>query len=100
MSLLKGKEAPIRKDEYTQGAYTLYRPGQWFGLRAILQEPHERVYFAGEHLADEPGFMEGAVVTGQDAAANVLKASTSTLLRRNPHPAIVTYSQLKRRPLV
>ena len=90
---------PWQKDEYTQGAYALYRPGQWFGLRAILQEPHERVYFAGEHLADEQGFMEGAVVTGQDAAANVLKASTSTLLRRSPHPAIVSYSQLRRRPL-
>jgi monoamine oxidase len=44
---------PWQADEYTQGAYALYRPGQWFGIRAILQEPHLRVYFAGEHLADE-----------------------------------------------
>ena len=83
---------PWQKDEYTQGAYALYRPGQWFGLRATLQEPHERVYFAGEHLADEQGFMEGAVVTGQDAAANVQNASTSSLIHRSQHPAIVSYS--------
>jgi monoamine oxidase len=90
---------PWQKDEYTQGAYALYRPGQWFGLRAILQEPHQRVYFAGEHLADEQGFMEGAVVTGQDAAANVQNASTSSLLHRSRHPAIVSYSQSKKTPL-
>ena len=65
------KAQPWQKDEYTQGAYALYRPGQWFGVRAVLQEPHLRVYFAGEHLADEQGFMEGAVVTGQDAVASV-----------------------------
>lgn len=87
---------PWQKDEYTQGAYALYRPGQWFGLRAILQEPHERVYFAGEHLADEQGFMEGAVVTGRDAAANVHNASTSFVLRRSGHPAIILHPQLKR----
>jgi monoamine oxidase len=90
---------PWQKDEYTQGAYALYRPGQWFGLRAILQEPHLRVYFAGEHLADEQGFMEGAVVTGQDAAASVQKASTSSLMRRSRHPAIVCHSQMKKPPL-
>jgi monoamine oxidase len=82
---------PWQADEYTQGAYALYRPGQWFGLRAILQEPHMRVYFAGEHLADEQGFMEGAVATGQDAAENVQKASNSDLLERSSHIAIAPY---------
>jgi monoamine oxidase len=79
---------PWQADEYTQGAYALYRPGQWFGIRAILQEPHMRVYFAGEHLADEQGFMEGAVVTGEAAALNILKASASDLMQRSSHPAI------------
>jgi monoamine oxidase len=79
---------PWQADEYTQGAYALYRPGQWFGIREILQEPHMRVYFAGEHLADEQGFMEGAVVTGEAAALNILKASASDLMQRSSHPAI------------
>jgi len=87
---------PWQADEYTQGAYALYRAGQWFGIRAILQEPHLRVYFAGEHLADEQGFMEGAVVTGQDAAQNVLKARSSDLVERSTHPAITSYVHAKR----
>jgi len=60
-----------QRDVYTQGAYAFYRPGQWFTLRPILQQPHGKVLFAGEHLADWQGFMEGAVVTGE-AAANAL----------------------------
>ncbi|HCX30128.1 MAG TPA: FAD-dependent oxidoreductase, partial [Blastocatellia bacterium] len=48
-----------QRDVYTQGAYAFYRPGQWFKLRPILQQPHGKVLFAGEHLADWQGFMEG-----------------------------------------
>jgi monoamine oxidase len=33
-----------------------------------LQRSHGKVLFAGEHLADWQGFMEGAVVTGEAAA--------------------------------
>jgi monoamine oxidase len=38
-------------------------------VRPLLQKPHGKVLFAGEHLADWQGFMEGAVVTGEEAAA-------------------------------
>ena len=55
-------------------------------MRAILQEPHMQVYFAGEHLADEQGFMEGAVVTGNDTAENVQKAAASKLLQSERAP--------------
>jgi monoamine oxidase len=61
-----------QRDPYTQGAYAIYRPGQWFTLRPILQRPHGKVLFAGEHLADWQGFMEGAVVTGEEAANMLL----------------------------
>lgn len=60
-----------QRDKYTQGAYAFYRPGQWFTLRPILSRPHGKVLFAGEHLADWQGFMEGAVVTGEAAAAEL-----------------------------
>jgi monoamine oxidase len=62
-----------QRDQYTDGAYALYRPGQWFGIRPILQRPHGKVLFAGEHLADWQGFMEGAINTGEDAAASLIK---------------------------
>jgi len=61
-----------QRDEFTDGAYALYRPGQWFGIRPILQRPHGKVLFAGEHLADWQGFMEGAVETGEAAAKGLI----------------------------
>jgi monoamine oxidase len=64
-----------QRDIHTQGAYAFYRPGQWFTLRPILQQPHGKVLFAGEHLAEWQGFMEGAVVTGE-AAAQALTGRT------------------------
>jgi len=55
-------------DKYSRGAYAIYRPGQWFTLMPILRRPFENVYFAGEHIADWQGFMEGAINTGEEAA--------------------------------
>jgi len=63
-----------QRDEFTEGAYALYRPGQWFDLWERLVPPHDRVFFAGEHLADDQGFMEGAADTGVDAALDVVRA--------------------------
>jgi len=71
-----------QEDKYTQGAYAFYRPGQWFPVRAALLEPHDRVYFAGEHLADEQGFMDGAIDTGNKAVDMVLEASRKEEKRR------------------
>jgi len=68
---MKAKRQAWQDDEFTRGAYAFYRPGQWFTIRPILQRPHRKVFFAGEHIADEQGFMEGAVVTGRDAADNL-----------------------------
>lgn len=62
-----------QRDEYTEGAYALYRPGQWFGVRPVLARPHLKVLFAGEHIADWQGFMEGAIETGESAAASLNK---------------------------
>ena len=38
----------------------------------LLEQPHGKVLFAGEHLAEWQGFMEGAVDTGEIAAAHLL----------------------------
>ncbi|PYS98186.1 MAG: FAD-dependent oxidoreductase [Acidobacteria bacterium] len=61
-----------QRDEYTDGAYAVYKPGQWFGIRPILARPHGKVLFAGEHIADWQGFMEGAIETGEAAAAQLI----------------------------
>jgi monoamine oxidase len=62
------KQQAWQADPFTGGAYAFYRPGQWFTVRPALAKPFGRVFFAGEHIADWQGFMEGAVVTGKKAA--------------------------------
>jgi monoamine oxidase len=62
-----------QRDPFTDGAYALYKPGQWFGIRPILARPHGKVLFAGEHLADWQGFMEGAIETGEAAAQSLIR---------------------------
>ncbi len=69
-----------QRDEFTRGAYALYGPGEWFTLRPILARPHLKVLFAGEHIADWQGFMEGAVESGE-AAAEMLIGKPATRRR-------------------
>jgi monoamine oxidase len=59
-------------DAFTQGAYAIYNKNQWLDVRETLNKNHGRVYFAGEHLADWQGFMEGAINSGEDAVDKVL----------------------------
>jgi monoamine oxidase len=59
-------------DPFTKGAYAVYGRGQWFKVREALQKPYLHTHFAGEHLADWQGFMEGAIVTGEEAASAIL----------------------------
>ena len=55
-------------DQWSHGSYAIYGPGQWFRVRPVLKEPFMHTHFAGEHLADWQGFMEGAIVSGEEAA--------------------------------
>jgi monoamine oxidase len=58
-------------DEYSYGSYAIYGKGQWFRVRPLLARPFLHTHFAGEHLADWQGFMEGAINTGEDAASRI-----------------------------
>jgi monoamine oxidase len=60
------------QDQYSKGAYAFYGKGQWFEVMPKLRQNFMNVHFAGEHLADWQGFMEGAINTGEDAAQAVL----------------------------
>lgn len=61
-------------DDYSRGAYALYGPGQWFGILPVLKEPFLHTHFAGEHLSDWQGFMEGAINSGEEAALAIAGA--------------------------
>ena len=60
------------QDPYSYGAYAFYGKGQWFDVMPVLKNNFQNVYFAGEHLADWQGFMEGAINSGEEAAHNLL----------------------------
>ncbi|ASW75778.1 amine oxidase [Chryseobacterium piperi] len=59
-------------DDRSRGSYALYGPGQWGRIRPILKEPFLHTHFAGEHLADWQGFMEGAIQSGEIAAEEII----------------------------
>ncbi|MBK7812772.1 MAG: NAD(P)/FAD-dependent oxidoreductase [Saprospiraceae bacterium] len=60
------------QDKYSSGAYAFYGKGQWFEVMPTLKQSHQNVAFAGEHLADWQGFMEGAIQSGEDAVDEIL----------------------------
>jgi monoamine oxidase len=60
-------------DPWHRGAYSYYRTGQYTTIAGIEQVPQGRIHFAGEHTdVNQQGFLEGAVVSGQRAAREIL----------------------------
>ena len=60
------------EDEFSQGTWMAYRPGQVQRLYAALQEPEGRVFFAGSDVASGwAGFMDGALESGGTTARHV-----------------------------
>ena len=61
-----------RADEFSQGTWSVFRPGQLTGSLPTLQAPHGRVVFAGADIADcWNGFLDGAIESGLAAARSV-----------------------------
>jgi monoamine oxidase len=58
-------------DPYSFGSYAVYGKGQLFSVMPVLQRSYIHTHFAGEHLADWQGFMEGAIDTGEMAARKI-----------------------------
>lgn len=61
-------------DPYALAAYSWPAPGQVTHLLPLLQRPHGRIHFAGEHTSILRGTMEGALRSGIRAAAEVERA--------------------------
>ena len=61
----------------TLGSYTCYRPGQFTTIAGLEGKPAGNLYFAGEHansFYEWQGFMEGAALSGIQAAADIARA--------------------------
>lgn len=58
------------------GSYTCYKPGQFTSIAGLEGLPIGNVFFAGEHansFYEWQGFMEGAALSGVDAASAILQ---------------------------
>jgi monoamine oxidase len=61
---------------FALGSYTCYMPGQFTTIAGLEGLPVGNVFFAGEHansFYDWQGFMEGAALSGVNAAAAILQ---------------------------
>lgn len=58
-------------EPYTRASYMALAPGEVLSHWKTLFEPAGRLFFAGEHATAIQGFMEGAVESGQRAAASI-----------------------------
>jgi monoamine oxidase len=60
---------------WTLGSYSYYEPGQYTRFGGVEPEASGACHFAGEHTTqDFQGYLQGAVVSGQRAAGEVLDA--------------------------
>lgn len=61
-------------ESFTRASYMALAPGDVLKHWQTLFEPAGRLFFAGEHATAIQGFMEGAVESGQRAAASILSS--------------------------
>ena len=61
-------------EPFTRASYMALAPGEVLKHWKTLFEPAGRLFFAGEHATATQGFMEGAVESGQRAAANIISS--------------------------
>jgi monoamine oxidase len=61
-------------DEFSQGTWPVFRPGQTSGILADLQEPEGAVFLAGSETANGwNGFIDGAIESGLTVARRVMQ---------------------------
>jgi monoamine oxidase len=81
-NLLESRVVRWDADAWARGGYAFYDAGFDPRLREALARPAGRVVFAGEHTSVRwQGYMNGAVESGQRAAAEIAALSSSTRLR-------------------
>jgi monoamine oxidase len=59
--------------EWTRGSYSYWKPGQYTTFAGYEEVRQGNIHFCGEHTSlDSQGYLNGAVATGEDAAAEIL----------------------------
>jgi monoamine oxidase len=70
-SFIKQNAYDWGRDSITMGSVALYRPGQWLETLPLLRKEQHNIHFAGEHLGEWQGYMDGAVQSGIEAADQI-----------------------------
>lgn len=65
------------EDEWSRGGFTYFEPGQMATLLPVAQRAEGRIHFAGEHTSAWHGWMNGALESGNRAAAEVNAAGAA-----------------------
>jgi monoamine oxidase len=69
-------------DPWSRGSYAAFLPGQVTGFLGAIARAEGGVHFAGEHTSVAyQGFLEGAVVSGERCAREVLASGAAALHR-------------------
>jgi monoamine oxidase len=61
-------------DPFSAGDWAIYEPGQVSAFQSVVAQPHERLYFAGEHTAVGSRGVEAALESAERATLEVLGA--------------------------
>ena len=59
------------RDPWARGGYAWYAPGQIVSFMPDLARPDGRLHFAGDHTSLGPGWIEGAIASGERVAAEI-----------------------------
>jgi monoamine oxidase len=65
-------------DPWARGDYAWFAPGELAAFLPHLARPEGRVHFAGDHTSSLPGWMQGALASGQRAADEVHAAASAS----------------------
>ena len=60
-----------REDPFAAGAFAFAQPGQLHWILPTARRPDNRLHFAGEHTSVSPGWMDGALESGERVAAEI-----------------------------
>jgi len=61
-------------DQWARGAYAWYAPREMMAFLPHLTRPEGRIHFAGDHTSLIPGWIEGAIESGERVASEIKSA--------------------------
>lgn len=71
----RGVAVPWSQEPWSRGAFAVFHPGQMTAWSSEMRRPEGRIHFGGEHTSAWSGWMEGALESGERAAAEALQSS-------------------------